>query len=212
MFIHGDVKPDNVMVEPTGRVQLIDWGDAGFADPAYDFQSLPMRSIETALRGYRSIRNDDPTLEARIIRRVLARSLSNLCRTPLTGPSWYRPIAANLTDLLTFAIDRRHTWDAWVNRDHPPATTEGQRTANEQDTATIDQRSWLRSSASNQPNHRPWACPIDARPAHIVEDRMSIPSLRRRASSSGRPTKTCSRRCRTRAVPIGLQTARGLGS
>jgi aminoglycoside phosphotransferase (APT) family kinase protein len=116
VFIHGDVKPDNVMIEPTGRVQLIDWGDAGFADPAYDFQSLPMHSIETALRGYRSIRNDDPTLEARIIRRVLARSLSNLCRTPRTGPSWYRPIAANLTDLLTFAIDRHHIWDAWLDQ------------------------------------------------------------------------------------------------
>jgi hypothetical protein len=116
VFIHGDVKPDNVMIEPTGRVQLIDWGDAGFADPAYDFQSLPMHAIETALRGYRSMRKDDPTLEARILRRVLARSLSNLCRTPLTGPSWYRPIAANLTDLLTFAIDRRHIWDAWLDQ------------------------------------------------------------------------------------------------
>lgn len=116
VFIHGDVKPDNIMIEPTGDVQLIDWGDAGQGDPAYDFQSLPMRSIETTLRGYRSIRNDDPTLEARIIRRAVARSLSNLCRTPLTGPSWYRPIAANITDLPTFAIDRPHTWDAWLNQ------------------------------------------------------------------------------------------------
>ena len=74
-----------------------------------------MRSIELALSGYRTVRRvDDPSLEARIIRRVLARSLSNLCRTPLTGPSWYRPVAANLTDLLTFAVDRRHVWDSWL--------------------------------------------------------------------------------------------------
>ncbi len=115
VFVHGDVKPDNVMIDTAGNVQLIDWGDAGFGDPAYDFQSLPMRSIELALRGYRTVRRvDDPSLEARIIRRVLARSLSNLCRTPLTGPSWYRPVAANLTDLLTFAVDRRHVWDSWL--------------------------------------------------------------------------------------------------
>ena len=116
VFLHGDVKPDNVMIEPSGRVLLIDWGDAGFGDPAYDFQSLSMHSIEIALRGYREVVKDDPTLEARIVQRVVARSLSNLCRTPLTDPSWYRPIAANLTDLLTFAIDHRPVFDAWLQR------------------------------------------------------------------------------------------------
>jgi aminoglycoside phosphotransferase (APT) family kinase protein len=116
VFIHDDVKPDNVMIDRSGAVHLIDWGDAGFGDPAHDFQSLPMRSIEVALRGYRAVRTDDPTLEARIIRRVIARSLANLRRTPLLGPSWYRPIAANLTDVLTFAIDNPRTWSSWTGR------------------------------------------------------------------------------------------------
>ncbi len=114
VFIHGDIKPDNVMVDSLGAVHLIDWGDAGFGDPAHDFQSLPMRSVETALRGYRQVRDDDPTLEKRIVRRIVARSLSNLRRTPLSGPSWYRPIAANLTDLLTFAIDHPTAWARWT--------------------------------------------------------------------------------------------------
>jgi aminoglycoside phosphotransferase (APT) family kinase protein len=114
VFLHGDVKPDNVMIEPSGGVLLIDWGDAGFGDPAYDFQSLSMHSIEIALSGYREVVTDDPTLEARIVQRVVARCLSNLCRTPLTGPSWYRPVAANLTDLLTFALDHRPVFDAWL--------------------------------------------------------------------------------------------------
>lgn len=115
VFIHGDIKPDNVMIDRAGAVHLIDWGDAGFGDPAHDFQSLPMQTIELVLAGYRAERPVDPTLEARIVRRVVARSLSNLCRSPLTGPSWYRPIAANLSDLLTFAIDHPTTWATWTS-------------------------------------------------------------------------------------------------
>lgn len=115
-FIHNDVKPDNVMLDKSGQTQLIDWGDAGFGDAAHDFEALAMRSTDNALRGYRTVRDDDPTLEARIIRRVVARSLSNMRRTPREGPSWYRPIAANLTDILTFAIDEPNRWRAWTQR------------------------------------------------------------------------------------------------
>ena len=114
VFVHDDVKPDNVMVDRLGIVHLIDWGDAGYGDPVYDFQSLPLQAAHTALSTYRGERPADPSLEARLVRRVVARSLSNLCRTPLLGPSWYRPIAATLTDLLTFAAQRPDTWHAWT--------------------------------------------------------------------------------------------------
>ena len=114
VFIHNDVKPDNVMVDHAGSVVLIDWGDAAFGDPALDVHTLPMVAIERTLQGYREVRGTDPTLEARIIRSVVARCLYNLARSPLAGPSWYRPIAANLTDLLTFAIDHPATWAEWT--------------------------------------------------------------------------------------------------
>jgi aminoglycoside phosphotransferase (APT) family kinase protein len=115
-FIHGDVKPDNAMVDREGHVHLIDWGDAAFGDPAHDFESLPMVSVARVLDGYRSVRVEDPTLEARIVRRVIARCLYNLARSPLTGPSWYRPIAANLTDMMSFALDHPATWSQWFSR------------------------------------------------------------------------------------------------
>jgi hypothetical protein len=105
-----------VMIDGWGDVHLIDWGDCGYGDPADDFHALPMRAIRPTLRGYRSTITDDPSLEARIIRVVIARSLSMLRRTPLAGPSWYRPIAATLTDLLTFAIDEPATWNQWTNK------------------------------------------------------------------------------------------------
>ncbi len=37
-------------------------------------------------------------------------------RRPLTGPSWHRPVAAGLADLLTFATDHPATWRRWLGR------------------------------------------------------------------------------------------------
>ncbi len=117
VLLHNDIKPDNVIIGEVGDVHLIDWGDCGYGDPMYDFQSLPLRTLCSTLRGYRSTPADDPSLEARIIRGVIARGLLVLRRTPLLGPSWYRPIAATLFDLLTFAIDEPATWNRWTGNE-----------------------------------------------------------------------------------------------
>ncbi len=115
--IHNDVKPDNAMVDRNGDVHLIDWGDAAIGDPVHDFHSLPLRSVVAALDGYRTVTEPDPAFGPRLVRRLIARSLYNLRRTPLPGPSWYRPSAATITDMLTFAVDHPDIWRTWCDGD-----------------------------------------------------------------------------------------------
>ena len=52
-FIHDDVHPMNIMCSKSGElVALLDWGDAGWGDPALDFAAMPFDAIGPALQGY----------------------------------------------------------------------------------------------------------------------------------------------------------------
>ncbi len=117
-FLHNDVKPDNMMVNHHDELVLIDWGDAGIGDPAHDLASLRAAAIAQALSGYREIvdPNTDPTLEQRVVHLALSNALAGLRRTPAAGPSWYRPLAAVMADLLAFATDEPETWSHWIGR------------------------------------------------------------------------------------------------
>ncbi len=117
-FLHNDVKPDNMMVNQRDELVLIDWGDAGIGDPAHDLAGLRAAAIAQALVGYWEIVDPatDPTFEQRIVHLALSNALAGLRRTPATGPSWYRPLAAVMADLLAFATDHPQTWRRWLGR------------------------------------------------------------------------------------------------
>ena len=68
-FLHQDLKPDNIMAVDSAFTAIIDWGDAGWGDPALDFRYLPVDAVESALTGYREIMplDGDETAEARIL-------------------------------------------------------------------------------------------------------------------------------------------------
>ena len=52
-FIHGDVHAMNVMCTPGGELlAIIDWGDAGWGDPAMDFGTIPLDEVSSALEAY----------------------------------------------------------------------------------------------------------------------------------------------------------------
>jgi aminoglycoside phosphotransferase (APT) family kinase protein len=69
-FVHNDLHDLNVMCTATGKlVALIDWGDAGWGDPAVDFTSIPLDMIPAALDGYGSDRRRTlgPCADARFV-------------------------------------------------------------------------------------------------------------------------------------------------
>jgi len=64
-FLHGDAHGMNVIADDAGRLlALIDWGDAGWGDPAIDLAELPVDAWRIALDGYRAaggVLDDDAT-------------------------------------------------------------------------------------------------------------------------------------------------------
>jgi aminoglycoside phosphotransferase (APT) family kinase protein len=52
-FVHNDLHGMNIMCSRTGDLRaIIDWGDAGWGDPALDFAAVPLDQMSAALAGY----------------------------------------------------------------------------------------------------------------------------------------------------------------
>ena len=108
-FLHGDLQTTNIMVR-AGSLEylaLIDWGSAGWGDPAWDFAGVPLRAAPWLLAGYRDVAQleGDETAEARILWRHLQLALFLLRREPLPGRSWAERPLAMLLEIMRFLID-----------------------------------------------------------------------------------------------------------
>jgi Ser/Thr protein kinase RdoA (MazF antagonist) len=107
-FIHGDVTATNVLVGDDTFHSIIDWDDAGWGDPAMDLVSLPLRVIDAALAGYRSVMplDGDDTAEERILWDKLVGALQRLrlAPEPPAAEVWPTP-TGRLFDLLAGATD-----------------------------------------------------------------------------------------------------------
>lgn len=106
-FLHGDVQATNVMVRPGSLeyLALIDWGGAGWGDPAHDLAGFPLRAVPWVLAGYREFAPDaDETIEARLLWRHLQFALITLQRPPQPGRSWAERPMAMLLEILRFFL------------------------------------------------------------------------------------------------------------
>lgn len=120
VFLHGDIQMSNLMVGEDGRyLALLDWGGAGWGDPAYDFAGVPLRAVPFMLEGYRELRGPEPAgaLEARILHRHLQLALYLLLRPPQPGRSWAERPQAMMVEVFRFFLQQQGS--AW-DRVRPP--------------------------------------------------------------------------------------------
>lgn len=117
-FLHQDLKTSNVMGHDGSFAAMIDWGDAGWGDPALDFRYLPMRAASWALDGYRQVMplDGDADAEARILWDQIWCAVHQLDRRPDPAPRGSnrdRP-GSRLIDLLGFLAST--AGQAWLER------------------------------------------------------------------------------------------------
>lgn len=106
-FLHGDLHDMNVMCSRGGELlALIDWGDAGWGDPAIDFVDVPMAALPTAVKAYETVAPGvlGESATTRIVWYRLARSLHLAMRR--SEP------ADRLAELLAFHDEAPPRWKA----------------------------------------------------------------------------------------------------
>ncbi|MDQ2742500.1 MAG: phosphotransferase [Chloroflexota bacterium] len=107
-FSHGDLQATNIMVESPSRqyAALLDWGGAGWGDPAWDFSGVHLRAVPYLLEGYRSLAplQDDATAEARILGRQVQLALFTARRGPQPNHSWVERPLTMLVELSRFFL------------------------------------------------------------------------------------------------------------
>ena len=107
-FLHSDLQTTNIMVRGAllAYLALLDWGSAGWGDPAWDFAGVPLRAAPWLLAGHREVAllDNDETAEARVPWRHLQLALLVLRRGPLPGRSWAERPLAMLLEIMRFLI------------------------------------------------------------------------------------------------------------
>lgn len=107
-FLHQDLSLGNIMSNRDEFAALIDWGDAGWADPAREFAFLPLPAVDQALAGYREIMplDGDDTAEARILWDHLERAVRGIGQPPAHNPG-RADSPALFVDLIGFLFSGR---------------------------------------------------------------------------------------------------------
>lgn len=87
-FLHNDVHAMNVMCARDGiLLALIDWGDAGWGDPALELAQVPLGAMPFVLQGYESEAHLDNAAEARMLWDKLCKAVEQLEKGDIQGRS-----------------------------------------------------------------------------------------------------------------------------
>lgn len=97
-FVHGDLIPGNLLVRSGRLAGLLDWGSAGYGDPAQDLAPAWSVLNATARRQFRAIVGDDDAAWAR------ARTIE--LEHAVGGVLYYVPREHTLGDVMSATLDR----------------------------------------------------------------------------------------------------------
>jgi aminoglycoside phosphotransferase (APT) family kinase protein len=114
-FLHNDVHALNVMVDPAGDyLALLDWGDAGWGDPAIEFATLAVDRLGSLLDGYGEAAPG--LIDDQFVGRVFWNQIGHALRKAARPRSPQRAAAAldGLARLATFARAGEARWRAWL--------------------------------------------------------------------------------------------------
>ncbi|ONI66977.1 hypothetical protein BWI15_27745 [Kribbella sp. ALI-6-A] len=122
VLLHGDLAPQNIMVDDAGRfAALIDWGDAAWGPRAMEFAKLRLEDVVRVLPAYKDVvgvRFAPGELEAAVLWFHLQWGLSNLMGPPRPGERhWTAPPAGRLMGVLRFvASGPPEPWDKLIKK------------------------------------------------------------------------------------------------
>jgi aminoglycoside phosphotransferase (APT) family kinase protein len=122
VLLHGDLAPQNVMVDGAGRfAALIDWGDAAWGPRGTEFAKLRLEDVVRVLPAYKDVvgvRFEPGELEAAVLWFHLQWGLSNLTGPPRLGERhWTAAPASRVLGVLQFvASGPPQPWDQLIKK------------------------------------------------------------------------------------------------
>ena len=113
-FVHHDLSPDNVLADGGQVTAIIDWGEATWADPAFDLAHLPARAVPFVVEGYRRVTpfDLDDSAEARIVWDQL--DISRWRVLDRAAHEWRRTRVSRALELLAAMAEWPDRWRALV--------------------------------------------------------------------------------------------------
>lgn len=118
-FVHWDLHSFNIMISEDRLSAILDWGDAGWGEPAINFRNFPAAYLPQALD---SFQNTDPSLVGRVIVGVLAHALDEIhCPDDPDIPNHHAGHKCWQSLQYLYLMRHDEVWNQWLG-DPPPGT------------------------------------------------------------------------------------------
>ena len=118
-FVHADLHPWNVLVEPrsVALTAIIDWSSAGWGDPACDFAGFPLALTPVMLAAAQEAGDAQAQdIEGRILWQWLSLALWEMAELDLSGldREWWRWPVGGIDEAAAILAEQSPAWRKWA--------------------------------------------------------------------------------------------------